>query len=299
METLDLGRQHEGDDEFKARMRLHQSVFRAKRLNAGWKAYGNRLGRSAALAGKNFHSGYPDIFRNVCSRYPLKYVPLYYDMLRSQHIPWNMFAPLQLETDFAVPFVVSLLNTANAHVIGIRKILIEHAPKPRERFLADNTSHDVYLELIDRDKRIHGFGIEIKFTEHSYPYGAGERRAMQDPHSRYNTVNNQAKLYKKDSLPRLGTQRLKQMWRNQLLGETMLRDSDLGLDTFTLVVLQPEGNEYCIESCRRYADCIKDDQKSKFVQITFERFVQEGRRFENSLKIRHWLDYVEERYIGQ
>ena len=70
------------------RARLHQSRFRVERLMAGWKDYGNRPAEKDALVGKNFYSDC-DVFQAVQVRYPLKYSPLYYDMLRSEHIPFD------------------------------------------------------------------------------------------------------------------------------------------------------------------------------------------------------------------
>ena len=101
----EIGTGYAKDDPFKFQARMHQSIFRANHLNANWEVYGNRLAKDDALTGKNFYAGYDGVFVEVRKRYPLAYSPLYYDMLRSQHIPWDLFIPLRFEPDFALALI--------------------------------------------------------------------------------------------------------------------------------------------------------------------------------------------------
>ena len=80
--------------------REHQSKYRAEVLQLDdYNDYGNRLARKDAAAGKNFYTDFPGLLDEVRKKFPYKYSPLYYDMLRSEHIPFNFFAPLKLQKE--------------------------------------------------------------------------------------------------------------------------------------------------------------------------------------------------------
>jgi hypothetical protein len=87
----DFGPQYRLDDDFKRRARLHQSKFRAVTLGLReYRGYGNRLCTADALAGKNFYP-WPGMLAAIERRYRLADTKLTFDMLRSEHIPFNFF----------------------------------------------------------------------------------------------------------------------------------------------------------------------------------------------------------------
>lgn len=291
------GQQYSGDDSFKSTARLHQSKYRKDILNADFKDYGNRLAEQDALSGKNFYLELPGLFDEVKKRFPLKYSRLYYDMLRSEHIPFNFFIPLKLQIGTS-GFSTSLLSRLiNEPVSRITRIEVEYAPKPAEHYLNDQTSFDAFIEYIRSDQTKGFLGIEVKYTEKEYPYGVKEKLEMENPHSIYNTLTLESGLYNQESIKHLKDPRYKQVWRNHLLAEKMLRTKHLGFTHYTSLILFPEGNSHFADVCKEYGEFLKGSQKSIFKGITFEQFISAAREISSDKRCLEWLNYLQTRYI--
>jgi len=181
-----------GDDKFKRLARHHQALFRVNQLGI------NRcLGYGVLLCEEDYfdQNGMPQMFykglNQVCQiealkRYPdKKNMDVYGNMLRSEHIPINLFAPVMQKQSLAL--LKEWFNKyLNGDIDTIERFLIEHAPsneilttgeviKHEERnrnYLNDHTSFDAYLEYRDKNKDLCAVGIEIKYTEKSYPLAA-------------------------------------------------------------------------------------------------------------------------------
>lgn len=287
------GPQYSQDDAFKAKARLLQSQFRKEILKANFQDYGNRLAVKDALEGKNFYSGCPNIFKEAKRRYPLKYTPLYYDMLRSEHIPFNFLVPFECFPELGV----QILNHFMKGVMRkIEKIKIEYAPKPRERYLNDMTSFDSYVEYEHCDGTRGFLGIEVKYTEREYPYGKKEKAEIEDSDSIYNRLTNRICIYKQVALYSLKSAKYKQVWRNQLLGERIL-EVNQAFKHFTSVILFPKDNLHFAYVCNTYKDFLKDEFARKFIGITFEDFIATGKRYVSRSEEGKWLGYLESRYL--
>ena len=104
-----IGPQYEPDDQFKAAARLHQSAYRANVLKVGFDQYGNRLTESAGRVLLNYYDGLGvrDALRR---RYPTYSRSRDADMLRSEHIPFNLFAPLIDRPDLANSLLYRILG---------------------------------------------------------------------------------------------------------------------------------------------------------------------------------------------
>ena len=164
----DIGQQYSKDDRtdpsgFLRRARLHQSVFRAKYLNLPYDTYGNYLTKKDGESGKNFFDGY-GIFDAV-KKYRKYNKPLYSNLLRSEHIPFNIFIPLDKDRNYCKNVISDILNS---RILSIDKIDIEYAPKPKEKYLNDGTSFDAYIEYTNSDGTKGMIGIEVKYTEREY-----------------------------------------------------------------------------------------------------------------------------------
>ena len=90
---MDIGTQYKPDDEFKTKARFFQSKYRAEVLKIEFQDYGNRLTDSDAEALLNYYDNLNsrDALRQ---RYPSYSRKRDADMLRSEHIPFNLLAPL-------------------------------------------------------------------------------------------------------------------------------------------------------------------------------------------------------------
>lgn len=95
-----IGKQYPNDKltdttGFLADARFHQSKYRASKLCIPYEDYGNYLTKADALKGLNFYDDF-GVFDEVKKRYPNYSKPLYSNMLRSEHIGFNLFIPLSV-----------------------------------------------------------------------------------------------------------------------------------------------------------------------------------------------------------
>lgn len=292
--VANIGPQYRLDDEFKRRARLHQSKFRAMTLGLPeCRDYGNRLCTADALAGKNFYP-WPGMLPAIEGRYGLADTKLSFDMLRSEHIPFNFFIPLREHA----AMIALAQEWSGVEVAQILSVEIEWAPKPKALFLDDNTSFDAYVAYGAKNGARGAIGVEVKFTEREYPWGKTERTRMFDDRSSYLRVHEASGIYGPGSLELLRTPRFKQLWRNQLLGEAMLQCRELGFAHFTSVLLYPKGNDHFVEATREYEKMLVPARTSSaFRGVTFEDFVATCREHAQAPEARGWADYLAARYL--
>ena len=220
------------------------------------------------------------------------------NLLRSEHIPYNLFYPLEkLRTKQPKKLEQFLERLLNNHidVNQVTKIKIEFASDlHKSQVLDDHTSFDAYIEYISDNNKC-GLGIEVKYTEKSYPYGVTEKKRMFDEdQSLYRELTKRCGICKDNAYLKLREKKLKQAWRNHLLG---LRLVELGeLDQYHSIHIYPEGNTYQEEVCIAYQECLKEEHKDSFIPITFENFVDIAAGIFNGSEHVEWLEYLRLRY---
>ena len=84
---------------FLEKARLHQSKYRANIIKVPFDKYGNYLTKEDAKRGVNFYNDF-EIFKEVKKRYPKYSKSIYANMLRSEHISFNLFIPLKKDLVF-------------------------------------------------------------------------------------------------------------------------------------------------------------------------------------------------------
>src|SRR5512139_2085873 len=95
---------YQGDNTFRADARRHQSEFREQILHVDIDSaiprakFGNLLPKEAAMNGLIFYEGYRDYILKVAEdRYgKINGTTRYTNLLRSEHIPLNIFTPMEL-----------------------------------------------------------------------------------------------------------------------------------------------------------------------------------------------------------
>ena len=283
-----IGPQYEPDDQFKAAARLHQSAYRANVLKVGFDQYGNRLTESAGRVLLNYYDGLGvrDALRR---RYPTYSRSRDADMLRSEHIPFNLFAPLIDRPDLA--------NSLLYRILGVElsppyQIELEWAPKPAEKYLGDRTSFDTYIKGADDQGRVVGVGIEVKYTEQGYRLGPSEALRIENPESTYWTTTRESGIFTDTGCKLLATDDLRQIWRNHLLGLKMRAVGDL--DRFISVTIFPSGNEHMSHALSRYQDLLTNDGKSDLQSCTFERYIG---FLDGDAAIEEWKSFLQDRYL--
>lgn len=212
------------------------------------------------------------------------------NILRSEHIAYNLFYPLfnlnQNNSKRLKGFVQSLINRDNVNEID--EIKIEYTPS---KALNDNTSFDAYISYrYDNDKK-GAIGVEIKYTETSYAYGQTEKENMFDPTGKsiYLSLTKNCGFYMPSASKQLRDKKLKQLWRNHLLGIALCKGSNL--DEFYSVHLYPKGNTYQNHVAQKYIAELTDDHKKYFIPITFEEVYEHLKDINEA-----WIDYFNRRY---
>jgi len=117
---------------------------------------------------------------------------------------------------------------------------------------------------------------------------------MEDSDSLYNQLSLRSGYFKPESSQGLRQKKLKQPWRNHLLG---IRLMEIGqLDEFHSVHIYPAGNKYQDEVCDKYIDCLTDEFRNSFIPVTFERFTSVGDMIFSDQEYRDWIGYLKSRY---
>ena len=306
----ELGKQYSGDKQsdttgFRSKARLHQSRFRAEILNvdhsqADGDDYGNRLSEADGMKGLNFYDGF-GIFDEVRLRSGNKYSKfLHSDMLRSEHIPFNMFVPFRQDPVYAAKVFNEILGGCikTIHISNDFNKFIEYAPSPRENYLNDRTLFDAYIEYDQIDGGRGMIGIEVKYTEHEYALtpGSKEDREINNESSLYYKISEHSGIYKPDSHHLLKTDLFRQIWRNQILGESILYTDIEKYKYFTSLTLFPEGNTHFKETCKKYMDLLANNNNN-FIPVTYEKFISICDQYCPDEEYRKWIDYLTRRYI--
>ena len=250
-----------------------------------------------------------DILQAVYNRFPDGF---YYkrdsNMLRSEHIPFNLFVPLIKNKDFCKQIFNEILNNV---ILSIDSIKIEYAPSPKENYLNDGTSFDTYIEYTHIDNSMGIICIEVKYTEREYPLvkfekdkKTGERKltkAWQDIEDYknkkgiYYDVTKKRKLYKDDYLISLVEDKFRQIWRNHLLAESILLNDNVK-HAYSLI-FYPKDNSHFEEVGKEYVNMLVDDKKSTFGLVTYESFIDICRKFQPNKDYEDWINYLQNRYI--
>ena len=219
------------------------------------------------------------------------------NMLRSEHIPYNFFYPLEKlrkqNPDLLATFLQNLL-LGEISVDKVIRIKIEFASDlHKSKLLNDNTSFDAYIEYMSGNKKC-GLGIEVKYTEKSYPYGTTEKANLDSMSSEYWKTAIKSDIYDltDENKKSLIEKKQKQAFRNHLLGLKLIDEKQL--DQFHSLHFYPEGNTYQHQVAKNYKKCLKPQHKNSFQAISFEHFIQTAKDLKGVDS--NWSEYLEERY---
>jgi len=265
---------YKGDNQydksgFKAKARAHQSDYREKGMMVDCTdPYGTKIGEVDGYIGMHNFYDKLGIRELVKQRYPKKDT-LYLDILRSEHIPFNLFGPfVQKKADY-VPVLNRFLNNAVDEIVTIA---IEYAPKPKADYLNDLTSFDAYIEYKHVDGTTGIVGIEVKYTEQDYKPQSKELEAVNDLNSIYYQTTHRCNLYKQESISELKSDSYRQIWRNHMLGESMLLRHPDKYKHFTLFIVYPKGNVHIGEVTEKFKSFLHITT-NKYLPITFEELL--------------------------
>lgn len=118
-------------------------------------------------------------------------------------------------------------------------------------------------------------------------------------YSIYNLLTNTSGLYKKEIIEILKTDEYRQVWRNHLLGLSMIKNNnaDSRFGHFTSIILYPEANDHFRNLIPAYRSFLNRGHESSFIGITYEEFIKVARELTTESEYLRWLQYLEDRYI--
>ena len=285
---MDIGTQYKPDDEFKAKARLFQSEYRTEVLEVEFHDYGNRLTDFDAEALLNYYNklNSREVLRQRYPNYSRKGDA---DLLRSEHIPFNLLAPLDTNRKLATDIISTVWNIDCS---DIQLTEIEYAPSPQEEYLNDGTAFDSYFKITLKNGNTCGIGIEVKYTEQAYPIGKTESINVQNHDSLYWQIARASGVFKNPDDEIFGTDEFRQVWRNHLLGLKMIQVGDV--DEFYSITLFPNGNNHFHHVIPEYISKLKDEAKAYLIGCTFEKFISE---IQGSPAFDEWKNWLVKRYI--
>ena len=283
---------------FKKVAKEHQISFRVQNIRQEYNKYETWLSDKDGKEGKNFYDGF-SILPAVQKRHPSFYINLYSDMLRSEHIPFNLFVPFRSNLNYCRDVFNEFMNGKiksidNRSIYDNKEnIKIEFAPLPKKNYLNDRTSFDAYIEFNHQDGSKGILGIEVEYKLLS---GSIEERAINDKSSMYYSVSRDSGLYKLNSENELKSDLYRQIWRNQLLVESMRLVNNSKFKHSSSLIFYPVDNEHFKETSESYSTMLLKN-KQKFVSVTYEKFISACYKHCPNSEYKTWVDYLSKRYL--
>lgn len=242
------------------------------------------------------------------------------NLLRSEHIPYNVFFPMRHDLDGTARLFNRILG--EERIATISQILVEHNPGG----LKDGTSFDVYIEYAPMGANPGekgGIGIEVKYTEKEYLIKHGTKE-WEETHNasgihladNYSNPSNACGWFKPEFIAdipfedkermtsHVTANRYRQIWRNHILGASMIlglcENQDDKLTEFTSLTVYPKGYGHFSEIWGEYESKLTPAGLQTFKHITYEDLfplMQECLNEANIPNLNEWMDYLNRRYI--
>lgn len=254
-----------------------------------------------AKAGRIFYEGFrKEIMAVANDMYDFngRHKSMYVDMLRSEHIPFNIFVPMGIDND-SRKHAAFIFNKfiANSRIASVDDIIIEDDRFcDDENYLNDKTAFDAYIAYTSTDGKRGGIGVEVKYTEASYEIGVKEKQFCLDDSSPYWNVTRWSKCFTDDPGKMKAQNDFRQIWRNHLLGLAMMKNNQI--DYFTHIHLYPKENGHFEKILPVYEQKLLTDKgRVSFGAVTFEAFFKEMEREYTDERFNQWVRYLKERYL--
>ncbi|MEE1022888.1 MAG: hypothetical protein U0L83_07145 [Muribaculaceae bacterium] len=289
-------KEYKADDGFKRWARALQFAYREEVLHDynEYRAPQVLLNVENAKRGLIFYDGYRDL---ILSKVGSIATQLTANMLRSEHIPYNLFTPLETMPEISAEIFGEMIG------IPINKILeikIEYAGNgDKLLYLNDRTSFDAFVRYEALDGRIGGIGIEVKYTENEYPLGDKEGKDIAGDNERYRIMTVESGYYHPDLNIRmfLTAHHLRQIWRNHILGYSMKHKGDV--EIIHHVHLYPQQNEHFhLYALPDYRKLLTEEGNESFKTITYENYFALLDKYRENEKVSAWVNYLRRRYLG-
>ena len=254
-----------------------------------------------AKAGMIFYEGFRKEILSVANNmyaFDGRHKSMYVDMLRSEHVPFNIFVPMGIDNR-SKECAATVFNQfiSNSQIATVDEIIIEDTRFCGNiNYLNDKTAFDAYIAYTSTDGKRGGIGIEVKYTEASYKIGKKEGEDCSEDGSPYWNVTRWSKCFTDDP-KKIKTQNdFRQIWRNHLLGLAMLKNNQI--DVFTHIHLYPKENGHFEKILPFYEQQLLTDKgRQSFRAVTYEEFFGELEKAFTDERFVQWVKYLKDRYL--
>lgn len=289
-------KEYKADDEFKRWARALQFAYREDVLH-DYNEYRTPqvlLSVDNAKRGLIFYEGYRDL---ILSKVGNIATQLTANMLRSEHIPYNLFTPLETMPEISAEIFGKMIGLPIKKILEIK---IEYAGKgDKSLYLNDRTSFDAFVRYEAFDDRIGGIGIEVKYTENEYPLGDKEGKDIAGDNEQYRIMTTESGYYQPgmDIKMFLTAHHLRQIWRNHILGYSMKHKGDV--EIIHHIHLYPQKNEHFHRyALPDYRKLLSEKGNESFKTITYETYFALLDTYRENEDITAWVKYLRRRYLG-
>lgn len=291
-----MRKEYKPDDKFKRWARALQFAYREDVLHDfnEYRAPEVLLSEENAKRGLIFYESYRDL---ILSKVGSVASQLTVNMLRSEHIPYNLFTPLETMPEIAVDLFSKMIGVP---IKQIQSIKIEYAGTgDKSMYLNDRTSFDAFVSYITPDGKIGGIGIEVKYTENEYPLGEKEGKDIAGDNHLYKDMTAESGYFRSglDISMFLTAHHLRQIWRNHILGYSMKHKGDV--DIIHHVHIYPEHNEHFHNyALPEYRALLTGNGNESFKTITYENYFDMLNDYRDNEQVSDWVKYLRKRYLG-
>ncbi|MBQ4210341.1 MAG: hypothetical protein II658_04985 [Prevotella sp.] len=255
-----------------------------------------------ALQGLVFYDGFRkeimDMYHNGTTKIGMN---LLNNALRSEHIPYNLFFPMmkKCNKEATKDFFNELLGTDI--IEEVLEVKIEYAPQPKYNYLNDGTSFDTFVLYRHKDGSKGGIGIEVKYTEREYQIGETEYKNTHDEFGNvrlskhYNRATRMSGYFLPDSEMNLVSDMLRQIWRNHILGASMVLNGDIR--HFCSITVFPNANPHFHLASEEYRKVLTLDGNATFYTFTYEKIFETLKHHFCTKEHLEWINYLYNRYL--
>lgn len=289
-----LGNQSPSDSPLAARMRLHQSWWRAFVLNEEPGLHPmdatKQIG-SSILNGETSFANFLDDYarravretlaqRGASSKGMISESRLFNNLLSSQPLCFNFFGRLKYNPELAT----AVLKHYYPAIERVSDIHFEFAPNAAQN--GDNSAHDVAIEFETKDGKRGLIGLECKYTE---PFSPKEYR-----------TDNYEKLYRDSaaflvSYDELTGTKYNQLFRNQLIAESALLNKTYDVAYSGLFCFGQDDN--ALTKGQAFQGMLKNGQE-RFQIITFSNLIETIQKQVIDWETREWTMLLWARYCA-
>jgi hypothetical protein len=301
--NIEIGPQYPKDNPFAARMRFHQSWYRAKMLKVSFghgprrnspSLYGNYLTQEDGNQGLNFFT--PQLGERIFSvvkqrlaenKGAIEPYRLLCNMLSSQPMCFNLFGPLVNDFGLATALLKPLFPD---EILEVTRVKLEFAPEPATEYLNDHTAFDAYVEYTALDGNKGFIGIETKLVE---PFTLAEHE-----HKEYwKWSHHEDAPWVEITLSNLRDVKINQLWRDHLLGVAMQLHPKSSYKHGHFLVIYHSGDEACSQSVNLYRTLLKPGDRS-FQAIKLDELINRWQHSNTlNLEDKSWLREFSIRYL--